>query len=304
MSTSTLAHFDESTTLFIEKDLLVKSSKVYQRKNQPLKLANGLILPIVVMSELQWADEYEALEFDTIGMNSLISDYSKGGNRVGTVTRRVRYKIKTHGNHCAWSWEEVNKAYSQNRSLDGERLTATRDAYDKYINYTGYNGDETAGLPGIFSTPIQRRSSSVQINGNFTPDQIIGMLNDHVSYLASSEIATPEKIVLPTDKYNYLFNPRPYGDKTIGQLFLENQRELGYIKSIVGDNNLKGKGANGTDVMLILPDNPEEFYVAIAMPYTILPPQTQNLEVVVHTVGRFGGVHCLKPLNSMLVENI
>ena len=302
--TAPISHFDAETLLFAEKDLLAKSSKIYRRKNPPLKLANGQILPLVIIPDGEWADVYEVREFDSIGINCIISDYAKGGNRVGTVTRTAQYKIKTHGSFCGWSWEEVNKARASNRALESEGLEATRNAYDKYINFTGYHGDEAAGLPGIFNTPVQRRSSSVQINGNFTPDQIIGMLNDHVSFLSSNEVALPKKLVLPTDKYNYLFNPRPYGDKTIGQMFLENQRELGYIESIIGDNNLKGKGTNGTDVMLILPDNPEEFYVAIAKPYTILPPQTVNLEIIVHTVGRFGGVHCLKPLNSMIVENI
>lgn len=302
----TVKHFDADTLGFVERDLLVKSAKIYKRQYPAFKLANGQILPVKIQTELQWADEVEIEEYDVVGMNCLISDYSKGGTRVGTLARRVRYKIKTHGNHCGWSWEEVNKAQAHNRPLVSMRMEATREAYDKYINFTGFNGDEEAGLPGILTTPIQRRSSSVQINSSFTPDQIVGMLNDHVSYLVSStnELASPAKIIMPVDKRNYLFNPRPYGDKTIGQMFLDNQRELGYITEIVADNNLKGKGANGTDVMLILPNDPDKFYVSVPMPYTILPQQVQNLEVVVHTVGRFAGVHCLKPMESLLVENI
>lgn len=303
---TSVQHFDADTLAFVERDLLVKSAKIYKRQYPAFKLANGQILPIKIQPELAWADEVEIEEYDTVGMNCLISDYSKGGTRVGTLSRRVRYKIKTHGNHCGWSWEEINKASTHNRPLVAQRMEATREAYDKYINYTGFMGDEEAGLPGIFTTPLQRRSSSVQINSSFTPDQIIGMLNDHVNYLVSStnDLASPAKLIMPVDKRNYLFNPRPYGDKSIGQMFLDNQRELGYIKEIVADNNLKGKGAAGTDVMLVLPNDEDKMYVSVPMPYTILPQQVLNLEVVVHTVGRYGGVQTLKPMEGLIVENV
>lgn len=306
MTNDFLRRWDSDTLMFAERELLRKLPTIYKRKYPQLKLASGVILPVKQQPELAWEDEVEIEEYDSVGINALISDYPKGGTRVGTLSRRIRYKIKTHSSNCAWSWEEVNKARVHNRPLAAMQLAATREAYEKFVDKTGFDGDEGAGLPGIFDIPMRRFSSSVQINSSFTPDQIVGMLNDHVSRLVSdtNELAVPKKLVLPIDKRNYLFNPRPYGDKTIGQMFLDNQRELGYIEEIVASNQMKGRGYNGTDVMLILPNDPERLYVSIPMAYTIISSENVGLEYITHTGGRFGGVHCHKPMELAMVENI
>lgn len=303
---SSNGHFDADTLAFVGRQLVVQRTTAYKKRYAPLKMANGSILPIRIDTSLAWADEVEIEEYDTVGISALISDYTKGGPRVGTLTRRARYPIKTIGNHTGWSWEEVNKARAFNKPLQQQRLTATREANDKYVNITSYLGDDTVGLPGIFNIPMQRFTSPVTIDSNFSAEQIVGALNGFISRLVdtTNELAMPKKVVMPSTQRNYLFNPRANTDLSIAETWLNGQREMGYITQIIADNNLKGKGTGGSDVMLILPDDEDTIHISIPIPYTILPEQQQNLEFVVHTVSRFGGVHCTRPMEIAMVEGI
>jgi hypothetical protein len=299
-------HFDADTLAFVGKDLVVQKANAYKKRYAPLKMASGQILPIVIDTALAWADFVEVEEYDTVGISALISDYTKGGPRVGTLTRRARYPVKTIGNHTGYSWEEINKARAARKPLQQQRLTATREANDKYVNITSYLGDDTVGLPGIFNIPIQRFNSPITIDNNFSDVQIVGALNGFVSRLidTTNELAMPRKIVLPSTQRNYLFNPRANTDMSIAETWLSGQREMGYITQIISDNNLKGKGTGGSDVMLILPDDPDAIHISIPIPYTILPEHTMNMEIVIHTVSRFGGVHCMRPMEIAMVEGI
>lgn len=307
MSTTLEQKFDDATVQFVSRDLIGKRARTYKKRYPQYKLAAGRIVPIEIDTTVEWEDEVEVEEYDSVGMNALIADYTKGGPRVGTVYRRARYPIHTHGNHAAWNWEEINKARAHNRPLQGQRMEATRDSYDKFVNKIGFDGDPTVGLPGLFTVPMQRAIASVPINSSQSLDNILASFGAYVSQMVDStgELAAPAKIILPVAQHHYLFNTYRAGtDKSIGQAFLESQKELGYIREVIADNNLKGKGTNGQDVMLILPDDVDVISMFIPMPYRILPEQQQNLEFVVHTVGRISGIHCKRPMECMMIEGI
>lgn len=150
MSTQ-LAHLDDETSLFAQRELTKLRAKIYEREYPQKKMANGQILPISVQTEAEWDDFIEVEEYDVVGMAAVIADYSKGGPRVGTVTRRIQYRIKTVGDHVGWSYEEINKARTHNRPLQGQRLRALREGCDNYLNQYAYSGDSDYGLPGIYN---------------------------------------------------------------------------------------------------------------------------------------------------------
>ena len=301
------AHWDEDTLAFTTEQLRAIATTVYKRKYHPLKMANGSILPIQIEPEYQFNDTIEFEEYETLGINALIADGS-GGPMVGTITRRTTYKNKLHGNKTSYGYEEINKAMKVGRPLQAQRMEATRDAYEKYVNQIAWDGDSAAGLRGVFNSRIRRGIASATIDSGSTADEILAMLGNAVTSIVdgTNQTAVPKRLVMPVPERDYLFQTyRASGsDQTIGAAFLASQRELGYIEEIIGDNNCKGKGTNGEDVMLVLPNDPSSLYLSIPQDYTVLPEEMKAMETVVHTVGQIIGAVVLKPGESAIYEGI
>ena len=300
--------FDEETTIFTQRELTRVRARVYEREYPMKKMANGEIIPISIQTDFEWDDYIEVEEYDVVGIAAVIADYSKGGPRVGNVVRRVFYKIKTVGDHAGWSWEEINKARTHNKPLREQRLRAAREAADNYLNQGGYDGDTDFGLPGIFTLPIPRFTSIRPFAQATSTDDLLAMLNASVRgmMIATNGMAMPRKLVLPQKQFGQIHDTyRASGsDQSVAEAFLNTQSIQGLISQIICDDNLKGKGDNGTDAGLILPDDEDKICLGVQMPFNMLPEQQINLEFVVHGVMRTSLVQCLYPMESLIIQGI
>lgn len=300
---------DEENLLFAQRQLTGIETKVYERDySRQFKMANGEILPVVVMQEYEAKRFIEIAELDVFGMAEVISDYSKGGPRVGVVARRQQYPIRTIGDHAAWSWEEILMAQAENIPLEEKSLGATRIAYEAKLNRTGYFGDIEYGLPGIFTSNIARMTSATTFAAAANPDALLALLNNPVSALvqATRGFEVPQIVVLPARQGQQVGNTMrsTNSDVSVLSAFLDLQQKLGQVKQVIIDDNLRGAGTNGEDCMLILPDEEEAICLAIAMDYTILPVQQINLEYVVHALGRIIGAMVIRQMSGLIVEGI
>lgn len=303
-----LAHLDDETSLFAQRELTKLRAKIYEREYPQKKMANGQILPISVQTEAEWDDFIEVEEYDVVGMAAVIADYSKGGPRVGTVTRRIQYRIKTVGDHVGWSYEEINKARTHNRPLQNQRLRALREACDNYLNQYAYSGDSDYGLPGIYNgLPIPRYTSSTTLAAAANADAMLALLVAPVNLLmdTTNGMALPKKMVMSQANKSLIASTvRPNTDTTVEQMFLSIMESQGLIDEIIVDQNTIGKGDGGTNTMLILPNDEDKICLGIQMPFIVLPEQFINLETIVHALMRTSLVQCPYPLESLIVQGV
>lgn len=300
---------DEESLLFAQRSLTKTAAKIYEKDySDRFKAANGLICPVQVMSE--YADQrfIEILELDIYGRAEVVADYSKGGPRVGVIGRRQSYTIRTIADHAGWSWEEVLMAKGAGLPLERKNLDATRIAFEAKCNHTFLFGDSDYGLPGLLTSNLGRMTAASTFAAASTPDALLALLNGPVATLSgiSEAVPKPKRIVLPSKQHQQIGTTlrASTSDTSVLKAFLDMQGALGQINSVVVDDNLKGKGTNGEDVMLVLPDDGDAICFALAMDYTLLPVQQLNLEYVQHAVGRIIGAMVMQPLSGMIVEGI
>lgn len=298
---------DEESLLFAQRALTKIANKIYER-TYPFKMANGEIIPVDIMSKYAAESFIEIAEFDVFGLAAIIADYSKGGPRVGVVARRQVYPIKTVGDHCAWSWEEILKAQAHGLPLQEKNLAATRTAYEAYLNKLGYYGDQDYGLPGLLNSNLPRMSAATTFAGAASPDALLALLNSPITAMLTStnSMEMPARIVLPQRQFQQLGTTMRASNSDISVLaaFLNLQREMGQPIEIIVDDNLKEAGTNKEDVMLILPYDRDAICLGVARDFQLLPVQQINLEYVVHGLGRVIGAMVIRPMSGLIIEGI
>lgn len=298
---------DEENLLFAQRALTKVASKIYER-TYPFKMANGEVLPVDVMTEYAAESFIEIAEFDVFGLAAVIADYSKGGPRVGVVARRQMYPIKAVGDHCAWSWEEILKAQAHGLPLQEKNLGATRVAYESYLNRLGYFGDQDFGLPGLLTSNLPRMAAASTFAGAASPDALLALLNGAITSMlvSTNSMEIPRRIVLPQKQFQQLGTTMRASSSDVSVLaaFLDLQGKMTQPIEVIVDDNLKGAGTNGEDVMLILPYDPDAICLGIAMDFQLLPVQQQNLEYVVHGLGRVIGAMVIRPMSGLIIEGV
>lgn len=298
--------YDDATLEFAERSLTTLRAKVYTKQYPAQRMANGEILPIEIMSDCEWADEFEIEEYDAFGIACVIADYSKGGTRVGTSARRVRYPIKTVGAHCGYSLEEINKARFANKPLKEQRMRALREAWNNYIERGGYFGDPDFGLQGLFTLDLPTQVSPTTLTAAATADDLLSLLNSFVTGISVETfgIEIPKKMIMPQLQYDKIFSTyRPNTSETVGEAFLRSQRAQGKIDQIIVEPKL-AKSVEGLDALIILPDDEDKISLGIPVPWKMLPEQIVNLETIIHALGRTSLVLCKNPLSTRIVVGI
>jgi hypothetical protein len=299
---------DDDLALFAQRQLTTIAAKVLDKRYPTFKMISGDIVPVVPMPESMWDEYIEVEEYDVFGAAEVIADYSVGGPRVGTIVRRNFYRIQTLGDHVAWSWLELNQARAKNRPLQAKRLEAARVAYESTADQIGYFGSPEYGLQGILTSQIPRYVSASTFAAAASGDALLALLNAPVSdiMIRTKGLAQPVKVVMPTSQYELIGNTmRATGsDLSVMSQFLTLQQAKGQISQIIVADQLKGAGRNGSDVMLVLPDDEDVICYGLPMDFDVIPEQQTNLEIVVHGLARIAGVLVFKPGECLIVEGI
>ena len=308
--TLTQTRLDSESLVLTQEQVKAALVKVYERDySKRFKAANGEIQPVRVWSEYAAKKYIEIGEFDYFGLAEVIADWSKGGPRVGVTMRRQMYPIRTVGDYCAWSWEEIFIAKGEGVPVQEKNLGATRIAFEAKFNKTCYFGDPDYGLPGLFTSNLGRLTASSTIRAASGFDAKLAILSNAVTALKeANDMAAPRILVIPEKQAQDIGNTTRAtagsSSESVLTAFINLQKQLGQIDRVVVDNNLKGAGTNGEDCMLILPDDEEEIVFAMAMDYTALPVQQTNLEYVVHALGRIIGAVVTHVDSGLIVEGI
>lgn len=320
---------DNDSLIFARESLTKQMVKASLRPYPSLKIANGSLMPVVVLSGYEWENEIVVTEFDSFGIAVVLASDANDGGKVGIFARRMRYPIRTITAFTEVPWVHIQQAMAKGMEIDAKYAAALRLGHDKKINSVGYDGDIDYGLQGLFTSQLPRLTLPTSLTAAANGDAQLAILNNIVSVVVtnSRSIWLPKKLAMPNRQYQLIANTvRASGtDKTVLEAFLDNQAKLNQIDEIVIDDTLIGKGDNGTDACLVLPhdatpntdvtqDDTTEteeallypIYFAIALDFDI-PSELQQWDDVWYrerAIMRIGGVVVAEPLTGLIVSNI
>lgn len=297
---------DSDSGLFAIRELTSIIANAYKQPREALPVPLGQVLPIDTETGGEWDLQVEVPVWDTFGIASVIHEDSNGGNEVGYLVQRALFNIVTLGCKTTYGYVEMNAAQAKGKPLEQYRTAALLDAVDRYVQRYTYTGDIDNGVLGLLSSGLPVYQSPTTFANAASADSLLSLVSTPVQVVETrASTIRPKKLVLPKNQFFQLNNTYRSGtDKTVLQAFKESQAAVGGIESIVMDNSLQGIGRNGTDVMLVLPDDPRAMSLIYPMYSRLLPPQQVNLSYVVHCIARTGLAAVKMPQTGLVVEGI
>jgi len=270
-------------------------SKVYMR-NIPSINANKLVPDDTSIPE--WVETVTVTQYDAVGMAKVIANYADDLPRVDVRGAAKTVSVKTLGDSFGYNVNELRASRATGVGLDQRKADAARRAVDLKIASIKLNGDTTFGLYGLFTHPNIPEVVLPTLGDwtTLTGDQIFANLNAMATayYQQNLGVHTANFLELAPKAYTaatskFITSPTP---TTPLAAF------LAAYPSITAEMiwELQGAGTGVKDMALLYErsaDNLAHYYV---MPFTQLPPEARNLEIVVDCMARSGGVQIFYPL--------
>ena len=189
------------------------------------------------------------------------------------------------------------------KSLRERKAVAARRAMMEEENRLAWNGDAACGYEGLLGNSniltnviAADGSGAIKDFAAKTPDLMLRDLNSAPTaiHAGSKGVEAPDTKLLPLAEFNLIFVTQlsSGSDMTVGKFFLENSP---HIDSIDWLTELEA-AASGEDLMLDYKRDPNWLSLEIPQDFEQLPVQERNLEMVVPTHMRHGGVLVYYPL--------
>jgi len=302
-------NLDADESIFFERELQKVKSRTYDIKYPELK-ARGLIPTDFSAGPGAESIKYE--QYSQVGMAKLIANYADDLPRADVGAKEFISPVKSEGASYGWNVQEIRSARMAGKSLTSRKASAARRAQLSLENNIAFFGDAECGLPGLLTNPNINSvtipndgSGSTTDWANKTADQIIRDINlmFRTVHAVSKGVEIADTLLLPLTQFNLIFDtPRStQSDMSVGKWVLENSPHL---KAIDWLNELEGTGAGNTDQILVYKRDPEKLTLEIPQDFEQFPVQERNLEMVVPTHARIGGVLIYYPLSLALGTGI
>lgn len=246
------------------------------------------------------AEFFTYKQWDQFGMATIISNFADDLPRVDVLAKEYSAPIKSLGVAYGYSIQDLRRAAMSGSQLDNKRALATRRASEQAVDEIAAFGNAAAGLGGFTNNanvPIVAPNHAPWSAA--TPLEIVNDVNTLVNSIVAATLETfvPESLICDSTSFSIL-NTRPMSatgdsDKTILRFILDNNP---YIRNI--DQWIKQNDAGAADVtrLVCYKRDPEVLELVIPQEYEQFPPQARNLEFVVPTHSRIGGVSVRYPL--------
>jgi len=260
-------------------------------------------------------------QYDKVGVSKIIANYADDLPRVDVKGEEFTSPVRSHGNAYGYNVDEIAQAQKAGMNLKSDKAAASRQAYEQLVNQIAWYADGTSAwdkLVGILYTPniptvtahTGAVSGNVQWSGK-TVDEILKDLNDNIRAIITltKGVERPDSIVMGLDNYGLISTTRlgDGSDTTILDFF---NRTNPFIRNIEGIfefdavDPLPSGAAGPAALMMIYRRDVKKLSLEIPKPYTQLPVERRNLEFIVNTHARIGGVIVPYPLSLRFVEDI
>jgi len=264
-------------------------------------------------------------QWDAVGTSKILASYADDLPRVDVDGKEFTSPVRPHGNAYGYNVDEIEEARMAGVNLTARKALASRQSYEQFVNKiawfaNGSNSPEYAGLIGLLYAPnittgtAHTGGTSGKVKwAEKNVDEILKDMNDTVQGIIdlTKGVERPDTILLPLAQYGIISTKRlgDGSDTTILDFFLRTNPFINTIEGIFELKDVSPKpsaptGAGTTDVMLVYKRDPMKLTLEIPKPYTQLPVEPRNLEFIVNTHSKCGGVIVYYPLSVSILEGI
>jgi hypothetical protein len=287
-----------SVGIWLARQLDYVVSKVYVRQLPSIN-ANRLVPDDTSIPE--WVETVSISQFDAVGMAKVIANYADDLPRVDVRGAVKTTTVKTIGDSYGYNVNELRASRATGMGLDQRKADAARRAIELKLASIKLNGDAVFGLFGLFNSPnipeaiLPTLGDWTTLTGDQIYANLIYMGNAYQQqnlgvHTANFLELAPKAYMAATTKF--ITSPTP--TTPLAAFLLA-------FPSVTAEMiwELTGAGTGGKDMALLYErsaDNLAHYYV---MPFTQLPPDARNLEIVVDCMARSGGVQVFYPLSLL-----
>ena len=298
---------DAGEAIYFARQLEYIRPQAYQSRRLPLSAVR--LIPI--STEIpEGAKTHTYRMYDTVGMAKIISNYADDLPRVGVSGKEFTAPIRGIGISYGYSIQDIRAAAMAGANLDTSLQAAAKRGHDETINKLAWAGDTVSGLPGLLSNVnlplVVVPSDGTGASKTFatkTPTQILRDLTSLVNavLVSSNGVHRATQVWMPIAQYAQLKTPRSdTSDTSILEMFLSANPGV-TVEPVL---EMKGAGAGGTDIMMALENDRDNFRMEVPMSFYQHSPQLHNLEYTIPCESRFGGVVVVFPLAFSVASGI
>lgn len=289
---------EDADTIFLARQLDYVRAQTYDRQLPPMN-ADRLCPDDTSIPE--WAETVTQYMYDAVGMAKVISNYADDLPRADVRALARQVTVRTLGDSYGYNFNELLASRATGMGLDTRKANAARRSMELKIAAIKLVGDANFGLYGLLNNP--NIPTFVMTNpgdwATLTGDQILAnLLNWVVAYqLQTKGVHVPNYLELAPKAYNaaaskFISAAGSATPITALQWFRANYPNI----TVENIWELQGSGTGGKDLGLLYERNPDNFSHMYVMPFTQLPPEARNLEIVTDCVAKSGGVVIFYPL--------
>lgn len=285
----------EDVGIFTARELDFVKAQTYSRKFPEMK---GLQLVPTASDAPEWAETVTYKMYDEVGMAKIIAAYADDLPRADISAKEVTIKLRQVGVSYGYNIRELAQSLATGANLPLKKATAARRAVEIKLNEIAMVGDANFGLFGLTNHPnigtTVLPSGKDWNTGNPTAQELIADVQTMYDAIRvqSHGIHTPNKCILPTSHLNVL--KRTLVPDTNGKTVLAWLKEEFAALEFVETPELKA--TTGKSKMFMGEFDVNNINLELPQPFTQLPAQERNLEVVINCVASCGGVVVTYPL--------
>lgn len=302
------SNLDEGESIFFARELEHVKAKTYDIKFPELKAR--ALFPLEFEANAG-AETITYEQYDQVGMAKIISNYADDLPRADVKGKEFTSKVRTIASSYGYNYDEIQAASMAGKPLTTRKANAAKRAHLVLENKIAFFGDATHNITGFLSNPniqeVVLAADGAGASTTLASKTADLMIRDITSLFTavhdvSKGVEVANVLMMPIGQYNLIANTRlPDSDMSVMKWVMENNPHL---QEIVWVTELKGAGAGATDKMVAYRRDPDALTMEIPSEFKQLPVQEKNLEYIVPTHHRFGGVLIYYPLSVAYADGI
>jgi hypothetical protein len=254
----------------------------------------------------EWAETITIRMFDMVGMAKVIANYADDLPRADIAGAALSVQVKTLGDSYGYNVNELRASRATGVGLDTRKADAARRAMDLKIASIKLKGDPDFNLFGLFTHPnvpeyvFPHPGDWTALTGDQIYENLVGLASAYTQQNLGIHIAN--FLELATKAYiaatsKFVTGP---GGLPIAALSLFVANFPGITVEHIWECTNAGQGANaGKDVALLYERDIGNLAHEYVMPFSQLPPDARNLEIVTDCLARSAGVQIYYPLSLL-----
>lgn len=311
-------NLDANESMFFARELEYVKSRAYDIVYPQFRALE--LIPI--SSEVDsGADSITYDQYDSVGLAKIIANYADDLPRSDVKGQQFTSAVRGIGGSYGYSVQDIRKAQMTGKPLQQRRANSARRANDELTNKLAWAGDSSYNIVGLLYHPNVTKSvvQAGATSGNYTwapgqktNDEIVTDMMDAIDDVRTltKGVENPDTLLIPLARWGRISGTRMAAgtDTTILQFFRQNRPNVnvpeGGIPELDGVNPSPTGIAAARNVMIAYERNVDKLSLEIPQPFEQFPAQERNLEFIVPTHSRVGGVIVYYPLSVNIVEYI